>query len=197
MQANKKPEIVTQAGLRQLEFSYAPDYLAKSVADELFLWLERCMGWQEETISMFARQVRVPRQVSWCGREGVNYRYSGKDHVALGWPEFLTELGSRVAEELAEPPNFVLLNRYRTGADYMGWHTDAEATMGTRLASLSLGATRRFLLQDSKVGRKSRLELTHGSLLVMDGRLRHSLPRTTRQVGVRINLTFRCLANQQ
>jgi alkylated DNA repair dioxygenase AlkB len=91
-----------------------------------------------------------------------------------------------------------LANRYRDGRDYMGWHSDNESSLGPRpvIASLSLGATRRFVLKHRReASRILELPLAHGSLLVMRGdtqaNYRHSLPRTARPVGERINLTFR------
>jgi alkylated DNA repair dioxygenase AlkB len=67
------------------------------------------------------------------------------------------------------------------------------------IASLSLGATRRFALKPRDGGtQRLALALPHGSLLVMRGdtqrRYRHALPRTARPVGPRINLTFRRIA---
>lgn len=91
----------------------------------------------------------------------------------------------------------VLANRYREGREYMGWHSDNEAALGARpvIASLSLGATRRFVLKRRQGAPKIELALAHGSLLVMAGETqanyRHALPRTARPVGERINLTFR------
>jgi alkylated DNA repair dioxygenase AlkB len=94
--------------------------------------------------------------------------------------------------------NSVLANRYRDGRDAMGWHRDDEPELGPQpvIASISLGATRRFRLKadDAAVPPLS-LDLPHGSLLVMRGltqsRFRHALPRTAKPVGERINLTFR------
>jgi alkylated DNA repair dioxygenase AlkB len=70
------------------------------------------------------------------------------------------------------------------------------------IASVSLGATRRFVLKHrSEPERKLALELPHGSLLVMRGdtqrHYRHALPRTAKPVGERINLTFRRIAANQ
>jgi alkylated DNA repair dioxygenase AlkB len=66
------------------------------------------------------------------------------------------------------------------------------------IASLSLGATRRFVLKPRRdPGDKLALDLPPGSLLLMRGdtqrHYRHALPRTTREVGPRINLTFRLI----
>jgi alkylated DNA repair dioxygenase AlkB len=98
-----------------------------------------------------------------------------------------------VATELNEVPNFVLLNRYRSGADSMGWHTDNEPMASDVLASLSLGAERRFLLRHPTVDGSVPLLLEHGSLLLFDRNLPHSLPKTARSLGERINLSFRRL----
>ena len=64
------------------------------------------------------------------------------------------------------------------------------------IASLSLGATRRFAMKHRGDAAKTlSLALPHGSLLVMAGQTqrhyRHALPRSTRIDAARINLTFR------
>ena len=97
----------------------------------------------------------------------------------------------RLSERFVPGLNFVLLNRYRDGRDWMGWHRDDEAEVVDSVVSVSLGATRRlrFELACGKVG----LDLEHGSVLVFDGTLRHALTRTQRPVAERFNLTFRRL----
>jgi alkylated DNA repair dioxygenase AlkB len=79
----------------------------------------------------------------------------------------------------------------------MGWHADDEPELGTDpvIASLSLGAVRRFALRHKATRARRDLALGHGSLLVMRGATQanwqHALPRTARPLGLRINLTFR------
>ena len=184
---NAKQEIIPQGAFR-----YVADCLDGSQADELFVWLQKQTAWREESIRLYGRNVCVPRLVSWYGDPGLTYRYSGNHHVATGWPEQIAALRHRLNGLTGTQFNFVLLNRYRTGADYMGWHTDDEAEMGSQIASVSLGATRRFVV-DATDGRKT-IELVHGSLLTMSSNVRHSLPKTARPVGERINLTFRKIA---
>jgi len=76
-------------------------------------------------------------------------------------------------------------------------HADDEPELGVNpvLASLSLGAVRTFVLKHKKSGEKRVIPLAHGSLLVMGGtcqhRWIHGVPKTTVEVGERINLTFR------
>ena len=98
--------------------------------------------------------------------------------------------------------NGVLLNLYRTGQDSMGWHSDDEIELGKlpKIASLSLGAERKFLLRPRNKSAKSySIPLPHNSLLIMAGETQenwqHSIPKTTKAVGHRINLTFRWIKN--
>src|SRR5690606_30273743 len=116
------------------------------------------------------------------------------------WSAALSDLRDRLERELGTGFNSVLANLYRDGRDAMGWHSDDEPELGPApvIASVSLGATRRFVLKHRrKPDRKLALELPAGSLLVMAGatqrNYRHALPRTARPVGGRINLTFRSI----
>lgn len=147
---------------------------------------------------MFGRDVPVPRLVAFVADEGVCYRYSGKDHYGGGWPEWLLPIKAE-AEFLSQQPfNSVLLNWYRDGEEYMGWHADNEKMLGPApvVAMLSLGATRSFLFRlkaDHKV--KYSMELEHGSWLIMGASTQaiwqHSLPVRKRIKEERISLTFR------
>ena len=135
---------------------------------------------------------------AWIADEGLDYRYSGIDHVARPWTPPLATLRDRVAQAAGSPFNSVLCNLYRTGDDGVDWHADDEVEFGRLpvIASLSLGATRRFDLRrvDDPDYRLS-VELHHGDLLVMRGTTqelwRHRVPKTRAQVDERINLTFR------
>ena len=81
----------------------------------------------------------------------------------------------------------------------MGWHSDAEPELKKdgAIASLSLGAGRRFLFKHKITGEKVELQLEHGSLLVMKGVTQtfwlHSLPVSKRVAAPRVNLTFRTI----
>ena len=163
-----------------------------ATADALQAWLEADVEWHTERLNLFGRSVEVPRRVAWFGDDGLNYRYSGTDHPACGWPAPLDQLRETLAQATGIAWNFVLLNRYDDGGHYMGWHRDDEATMAGPVCSVSLGASRRFLLEDA-AGERHRLELAHGDVLVHPGQWRHCLPQTRTPVGRRINLSFRRL----
>lgn len=183
-----KPAIITHD-----QWHYVPDFLPGASADRLLDWLLRTCVWREEAIWMFGRRVTVPRLVSHCGDDGVDYSYSGVTHSATGWHEELVWLLPRIGAVLGRAPDFLLINRYRNGAEYMGWHRDDEQMAGEKVATLSLGSTRRFLIEGAVDTASHRLELEHGSLLVMDRYSRHCLPKTRRPVGERVSLSFRII----
>jgi alkylated DNA repair dioxygenase AlkB len=170
---------------------YLPGFLSRREADKLFDALLARVQWRTERIVLFGRSVAVPRLVAWCGDPGINYRYSGADHPCAGWIDELAMLRERLAAAHGFPSALVLLNRYRDGADGMGWHTDDERGHGPWIASVTLGAPRRFLVRPLPGRPAVGLTLEHGSLLFMRGTLPHALPKTRRPTGERVNLTFR------
>ncbi|WP_119717253.1 alpha-ketoglutarate-dependent dioxygenase AlkB family protein [Cognatilysobacter tabacisoli] len=178
-----------------------PAWLVADEADALFAALLAGVPWDVHRIRMFGRTVDSPRLSCWIGDPEATYRYSGTRFEPRPWLPVLQRLRERLATELGAPFNSVLANLYRDGRDAMGWHSDDEAELGSApvIASVSLGAERRFLLKrrDAPAVRAG-LALGHGSLLVMAGdtqqHYRHALPRTARPVGPRINLTFRSIA---
>jgi alkylated DNA repair dioxygenase AlkB len=89
------------------------------------------------------------------------------------------------------------LNYYRNGDEYIGDHVDKEIMAGDIIASISLGATRRFRFRpiNKKDKRRHTMMLKNGSLLIMDEnsgkhKWKHALPKM-KNVGERINITFR------
>lgn len=174
--------------------SYLEHFLGTEEAEKLLQWFlcESDIEWQTESFKIFGRIRKVPRLTAWFGDVGVTYRYTGTDHVARGWPEPVLRIRNRLARQTGNCFNFVIVNRYRTGADYMGWHRDAEKGVQPEIASLSLGSTRLFRIRDELETRTYNLGM--GSMLFFDGYLRHQLPKRAGQGGERVNLTFRTIA---
>jgi alkylated DNA repair dioxygenase AlkB len=141
----------------------------------------------------------MPRRVAFFGPH--DYAYSGLLHPARPLPPWLDDLRRRVEAAAGQPFNTVLANLYRTGADSVSWHSDDDYPHGGHpaVASLSLGATRRFRVAHRREReRRHALDLTAGGLLVMTGRSqldwRHALPKSATAAGARVNLTFRYMA---
>jgi len=153
--------------------------------------------WRAEQIRIAGRMIDVPRRTAWYGDPGATYVYSGLRNEPLPWTPLLEALRDAVTAAAGAPLNSVLLNWYRDGRDSMGWHADDEPELGKEpvIASLSLGAPRRFVLRHAKKkGRATAFVLGDGALLVMTGRTqrfyRHAVPKEE-AAGERINLTFR------
>lgn len=191
-------------------------------------WYARLAGeldWAQTPIRLYGREVLQPRLTVWHGDAGTRYRYSGRQHVAGGWPPVLADLRAALRAVLDWPFNSVLGNWYRDGRDYMGWHSDDEPELGPAplIASLSFGASRRFCLRARRPAagagsglpadaKRSRVDpadplpvadclLEEGSLLVMAGATQHlyhhALPKALRVRDGRINLTFRVITGRR
>jgi alkylated DNA repair dioxygenase AlkB len=165
------------------------------------VWFARLLAevpWERHVLRLFGRAVAAPRLSCWIGDPEACYAYSGVRFAPKPWTPALVELRREVERLCGDVYNSVLCNLYRDGRDCMGWHSDDEPELGPSpaIASLSLGAPRRFRLRhrrDSRIG--AVLELTSGDLLRMAGatqmNYRHDLPRSRRVTEPRINLTFR------
>jgi alkylated DNA repair dioxygenase AlkB len=160
--------------------------------------LRAAVPFEAKEIRIMGRSVMQPRLTAWIGDEGVEYRYSGTHNRPQPWPELLAELRNRVSEAADMSFNSVLCNLYRSGTDSMGMHSDSEPELGRNpvIASVSLGAVRRFQLRHRKLrGVGLDLDLPDGSLLILRGALqhhyRHGVPKQPKIEGARINLTFR------
>jgi len=188
--------------LPDAEVRYHPEFIASQAASDLFAELLAGIPWRAERIRLFGREVPVPRLQAWIGDPGAVYTYSGLRLTPLPWPAPVARLRDLLhAERPGARFDSVLLNLYRDGRDGMGWHSDDEPELGAEpvIASVSLGATRRFRMRHRT--RRDlpavEIDLESGSLLWMAGRTQecwqHSLPkRSPRSVpGARINLTFR------
>ncbi|PKV14360.1 alpha-ketoglutarate-dependent dioxygenase AlkB [Xanthomonas prunicola] len=190
-----------RVGLPHARIHWCRGWLQAADADALMQALLDQVQWEVHRIRMFGRVVDSPRLSSWIGDPDASYRYSGTQFAPQPWLEVLQPVRARLQDETGCPFNSVLVNRYRSGADAMGWHSDDEPELGAQpmIASLSLGAARRFAFRHcNDAALKQTLELGHGDLLLMAGETqqhyKHALPRTARPVGERINLTFRQIA---
>ncbi len=189
------PSITLLAGA---DVRHLPGWMPAAEADGLLVELLEHVQWEVHRIRLFGRQIDSPRLSCWMGDPEARYRYSGAYFEPHPWLPALMPVRRRLEEQTGARFNSVLLNRYRDGRDGMGWHSDDEPELGPEpvIASLSLGAPRRFVLRERTApSHKAEVVLVHGALLVMAGttqqRFQHALPKTARPCGERINLTFR------
>ncbi len=180
------------------EVYLVPDFISEEKQMPLQQTLENNIAWRQEKIRMFGRQIDQPRLTAWYADAGKAYTYSGLTWEPLPWLPDLSELRSQLEKLTGAAFNSVLLNLYRNGQDSMGWHADDEPELGRNpiIASVSLGQERTFSFRHKQQkDLKQQLVLPSGSLLLMAGPTQHfwhhQLPKTTKPLQPRINLTFR------
>lgn len=181
------------------EYICLPDFFTKSESDKYFQVLKNDILWKQESMNMYGKQVMFPRLTAWYGDNDKPYSFSGITLRPHSWTKELFEIKNKIEPIANTQFNSVLLNQYRNGNDSISWHTDAEKELGLNpiIGSVNFGATRKFQLRHIHTKEKIEIELTHGSLLIMQGELQHfwqhQVPKTTQKVNERINLTFRVI----
>ena len=155
--------------------------------------------WKNDEVISFGKRIITKRKIAWYGDKPFRYTYSNTTKQALPWFDELLKLKSIVEEASGETFNSCLLNLYHDGSEGMAWHSDAEKDLknNAAIASLSLGAERKFSFKHIKSKETVSLILQHGSLLIMKGETQnywlHCLPKTTKTHFPRVNLTFRVI----
>lgn len=165
--------------------------------ESLMADLVEVVPWESHTIKMFGREYPQPRLVAWFGDPGSDYSYSGLKMNVRPWIPTVSML-REAAERIAGVRfNSVLVNLYRDGNDKVSWHRDNEPELGEEpvIASISLGAPRRFKFRHLLTREVVETTLTPGSMVVMSGLSQscweHEIPRQAAVSEPRINLTFR------
>lgn len=172
-------------------------FLAASEARDVAETLMSEVPWGTWSIAMFGRSLPEPRLSAWVGDPGTDYRYSRRTRSPLPWTPTLLAIREQCESVAGARFNAVLANLYRDGRDSMGWHADDEPENGPdpTIASVSLGAERRFDFRHRDTGETIRTVLPSGSLLVMSGPCQshwvHQVPKSTKTSGPRVNLTYR------
>lgn len=185
-------------------FEIIPSFLPRKIADELFMTLLETIDWKSDVVKMFGKTIESRREVAFFGTEPLSYGYSGTRHHASTLPSALTQILKRVQERCDEPFNTILATRYPDGNVGVGWHRDDEPELGPRrhiqIASLSLGATRRFETRNQGTQEIQRIGLENGTLALMargfQERWQHRVPLEPRITEPRINLSFRTLRTE-
>lgn len=166
-------------------------------ADYYYSHLLNNINWQHDEAIVLGKTIQTKRKMALYGDKSFEYGYSKTIKTALLWTDELLEIRDLVERKVGERFNSCLLNLYHNGSEGMAWHCDDEKDLMFQgsIASLSLGAERKFSFKHKKTKHTESLLLQHASLLVMKGETQthwlHSLPTTKKVNSPRINLTFR------
>ena len=177
--------------LPQHLLEYHPGLISAMESDRLLQHFVENTPWQQTRQKLWDKQYLTPRLTCW---------YGDTDRIA-GTLTLTTEL--QAIREIVEPLagikfNSVLLNYYRDGNDSVAWHSDKESIMGSQpvIASVSFGQVRSFdIRRKNEHAEQYSVKLEHGSFLLMKRGLQekweHRIPKSTKVMKPRINLTFR------
>ena len=171
-------------------------------ATALYNTLLNELPWQPDIVTLFGKTHITTRKIVWMGDTDADYQYSGHVRQTVPWSDIVFHVKQKIEQALAKigvTTNFntCLLNYYPSGADGMGYHADDEKELGQQpvIASLSLGATRKFVFKHKKTQDKVELYLESGQLVVMHGDTqtfwKHTITKTKTVDAGRISLTFR------
>lgn len=170
-------------------------------ANHYFKILLASIAWRNDEAIIFGEKIRTKRKVAWYADKPYAYTYSNSTKHALPWTAELLEIKSQVEKRTRDSFNACLLNLYHDGSEGMTWHSDEETELKKNgaIASLSLGAQRKFSFKHKKSKETVSLYLQNGSLIVMRSNTQthwlHRLPPTKKVSTPRINLTFRTMVD--
>ncbi|ODQ50157.1 hypothetical protein SAICODRAFT_73677 [Saitoella complicata NRRL Y-17804] len=202
-----------------LDCVYHRPFLRREGADALFEFLRRELPWYKVIYqhSLHKMLITTPRYTSVFGIDSTSRftpdgqimdantklvlpptskRYKCKPRPI---PSCLLELKEEVERVTGYDYNFILVNYYKDGTDSISYHSDDEQFLGPNpaIASLTLGATRTFLLKHKNATHNLQpisFELRGGEMILMKGETQrnwlHSIPKR-KNAGGRINITFR------
>ncbi|ACU08693.1 2OG-Fe(II) oxygenase [Flavobacteriaceae bacterium 3519-10] len=179
--------------------NYYGKILSEDESSSIYQDLLDNIEWKNDEAVIFGKTMITKRKVAWYGDREFSYTYSKSTKTAIPWTATLLKLKKMVENATGEAFNSCLLNLYHSGEEGMGWHSDAEKDLKKNgaIASLSLGAERRFLFKHKHTADKVETVLEHGSLLVMKNETQsfwqHRLPPARKILTPRINLTFRSI----
>ena len=196
----ENPNDVETIPIQDGELRLYPHIFSPEEKGFFFNQLKENVKWQQEEIKLYGRTIPLPRLTAWFGDAGKNYMYSGITVKPEPWTPTLLEIKNRIEEVSNVTFNSVLLNYYRNERDSVSWHSDDEPELGKNpiIGSVSFGDVRTFQLKH-KTDKSLTIsrDLPDGSYLEMAGSTQHhwlhQIPKRTRRIGPRINLTFRII----
>ena len=194
-----KNEIVAH---NDLKIRIEEDFFNSADSNKLLKIFISKLPWESMIIKMFGKDAKIPRLQCWIGDEGCEYRYSGKQLNRQIWSQDLIMIRKKIYKELKIDFNSVLANYYRDGKDSMGWHSDDEKELGPdpTIASISFGSERDLVFRNKITKETIAIPQTNGCLILIDGETQknwqHSIKKTQKVIGPRINLTFRNIINK-
>jgi alkylated DNA repair dioxygenase AlkB len=183
---------ITHFNIPDAELTLYEHFFNREESDAYYQTLMDETPWKQEPITIHGKTRPTPRLTAWFGK-----RRGGEIENPV--TPTLQTIKEKIELQTGIYFTSVLLNLYRTGQDSVSWHRDHEREYGNNpvIGSVSFGETRPFRIRHkfNKEVKQIEIPLNHGSFLLMAGAMQHfwehQIPKTTRDIKPRINLTFR------
>lgn len=180
--------------------NFLPDIFSKTVYNDIMKEVN-FLSDDDASIIIMGKKVKIPRRQCAYGNKNLSYKFSGIKINGEDWGNVptLNNIKKIIHEKLKIPVNFVLVNLYRDGNDYIGYHSDDEKDLDNKypIVSLSFGEKRIFLLKNKITGKIYEKILENNSCILMkhpcQSLYKHSIPKRKKINKPRINLTFRVI----
>lgn len=147
-----------------------------------------------EKVKVWGKTFNTPRYQKCYGK---NYKYSGVMHTSTPIPDDYNELIEYFSNRYDCEYNMMLINWYENGNHYIGFHSDNEKNLNFEapIITISLGASRNFVIKSNDKTFKKKIELKNYDVLVMGGTFQkthlHGIPKQKKIKDPRISITLR------
>jgi len=183
---------ITHFNIPDAELTLYEHFFNREDSDNYYRELMDETPWKQEPITIHGKTHQTPRLTAWYGK-----RRGGEIKNPI--TPTLETIKEKIEKQTGVHFTSVLLNLYRTGQDSVSWHRDHEREYGINpiIGSVSFGETRPFRIRHKfrKDVEQLEIPLNHGSFLLMAGAMQHfwehQIPKTSKDIKPRINLTFR------
>ncbi len=195
-----------------INVQYQGDFLDQHKADKYYTIFESKLEYntkEDSKVKVFGKDYFIKRKQVAYGEDGTYYTFAGNTVYAKSWNNsddilcrVIKNIKFKVEKTTGKKFNFVLINRYADGDDYIGAHRDDEKELENEptIAGVSLGSVRDIAFTPvgfipEKMPKRLTLELEHGSIFVMyyptNTYWKHEIPKRSNVNKPRISLTFR------
>lgn len=152
----------------------------------------------EPEIVVFGRVCRQHRNVGFFSTSSEGYKYSSRITTAKIPPQCLQDLLTTVNQMFNSEYNGILVNKYKSGEDSIGKHSDDEKGLDTNtgVMAISYGAVRKFRIRNKSDGKiVCDVQTDPKKIIQMKGDFQkeftHEIPVEKKVKGERFSFTFR------
>lgn len=174
------------------------------MSDEMEMLIATCCEICDEEldvnpeIKIFGKPCHQHRSIGFYSNDSEGYFYSGQLAASKPLHPCMRELMDNINERFESDFNGILINKYASGEDYIGKHSDNEKALNPKVGVLmvSHGAVRKFRIRNKETNEiVMDVPTEQNKILQMAGNFQkeftHEIPVEKRVKGARYSLTFR------